>query len=372
MTTRPPTTRHQTDRSTANRLTAKRFIALGLGAAAFSTAVLATTVASAQDSAAAEELFNKGVADLESGKLETACPALAESQRLDPRAGTLFTLAECHAQSNKLATAVAEYTDYQRMVARLPADQQALHADRLSQSEAAIAKLKPQVPKLTLQLPAGAPAGTVVLRDSVELQGASLGLALPVDPGVHTVTVRLPTGEEHKETVELAAGATKTLTVQLPKAAAPKVGSGRAVMDSTSPTRSVPNRTVPLIIGGVGVAGLALGAVTGILSLDQWGKAKDDCNGPACRTQAGKDAADSSKSLGMIANIGFGVGIVGVGVSAVMLLTGWPSSPAEERSAEARPRKNQRATADRLRTIQWTPVVAGDSHGGFVGLNGSF
>jgi len=51
-----------------------------------------------QDSAASEALFNKGVGDMEAGNYQSACPALAESNRLDPRAGTLFALAECEAK----------------------------------------------------------------------------------------------------------------------------------------------------------------------------------------------------------------------------------------------------------------------------------
>jgi hypothetical protein len=63
----------------------------------------------AQDVATAEALFNRGFADMDAGRYETGCKAIAASQRLDPRAGTLFTLAVCEAQWGKIATAASHY-----------------------------------------------------------------------------------------------------------------------------------------------------------------------------------------------------------------------------------------------------------------------
>src|SRR5687768_9717935 len=51
--------------------------------------------ARAQNAAAAEALYNKGMAALKSEDFESACPAFEESHRLDPKPGVLFTLAAC-------------------------------------------------------------------------------------------------------------------------------------------------------------------------------------------------------------------------------------------------------------------------------------
>src|SRR4051812_21352406 len=80
--------------------------------------------AGAQDVATAEALFNRGVADMDARRYTTACPALAESQRLDPRPGRLFTLADCEALQGRIATAVALYGDYLALYARLTPAQQ--------------------------------------------------------------------------------------------------------------------------------------------------------------------------------------------------------------------------------------------------------
>lgn len=148
----------------------------------------------AQTSAAAPAaaLFQRGLDDMLAGHYETACPAIAESQRLDPRPGTLFTLAECEAKSGKLASALAHYEDYLALVDRLPPRQRALQQERVRLSEAARGDLRPQVPRLLLRLSPGAPSGTSVKVDGLELGTAALGVPLPVDPGEHVVVTRAP------------------------------------------------------------------------------------------------------------------------------------------------------------------------------------
>src|SRR5690349_6731302 len=86
--------------------------------------------AAAQDVAAADALFNKAVADMDAGRYDVACPALVESQRLDPRPGTLFAVAACNVKAGKIATASAFYDDYLRAVGDLPGTARAKHADR--------------------------------------------------------------------------------------------------------------------------------------------------------------------------------------------------------------------------------------------------
>src|SRR5688500_15387502 len=97
-----------------------------------SIAVAAPVVA--QDLAAAEAHFNRGLADMQAGRYAAGCPALAESQRLDPRPGRLFTLAECEARWGRYATAVTRYNDYLSLFARMTRAEQVkqLGRDKIS------------------------------------------------------------------------------------------------------------------------------------------------------------------------------------------------------------------------------------------------
>src|SRR5258708_21030881 len=68
-------------------------LACALGAVVCSFAV--GLRAEDSDPAAAEQLFLAGRAAMQQGSLETACQRFAESQRLDPAAGTPINLADC-------------------------------------------------------------------------------------------------------------------------------------------------------------------------------------------------------------------------------------------------------------------------------------
>jgi hypothetical protein len=312
----------------------------------FSTAVGVTGTARAQDAATANALFERGVADMEAGKFETACPAIQESQRIDPRPGTLFTLAECEAKWGKVASAVAHYDEYTGVVSRLQTQQQARHADRVRASKAAVARLKPTVPTLELVLPPDAPPGTTVKRDGVSMQGASLGLALPVDPGEHVIVSATPGGPEQEARVSVALGEAKRVVVEVRQA---DVATSPAP-DLTAPAGQAPPRagaqvgepqgssrsTWGYVAGGVGIAGVLVGTVAGILVFSKKSTVEDECVGLDCSPK-GVEAASSGKTLAMVSNVGFGVGVAGLAVGAILLLTGSSSEAAKVGAVHVRP-----------------------------------
>jgi hypothetical protein len=95
----------------------------------------------------------------------------------------------------------------------------------------------------------------------------------------------------------------------------------------TSPPSSEGNtkRTLGWVVGGVGVAGLAVGAVTGIMAMGDASTVKSNCgaNG-ACQGQSGVDAASSGKTASTLSTIGFIGGTALAGVGAYLLLTSGP------------------------------------------------
>lgn len=294
---------------------------------------------SAQDLAAAEALFNKGLEEMQKGNFKVGCPALAESHRLDPRAGTLFTLAECEAKAGKVATAVARYEDYLRAFERLDPAAQERQRARADAAHAKKAELAPLVPVLTLKLPASAPSGTVVTRDGVALSGPAIGLPLPFDPGDHVVTTQAPGGPVHEHRVKLALKERRTVELvvdAVPVAAVPVAPVATPAPASEAPVAPAhtepsaqdsgpsPRRIGAYVAGGVGVIGLVAGAVTGGMVLGKKGDIEDGCvdEGGEQRCNAvGADALDSAQTLGLVSTIGFGVGIAGLGAAAVLLFT---------------------------------------------------
>jgi hypothetical protein len=312
----------------------------------------------ADDAATAGALFDKGVADMQAGHFESACPALEESQQLDPHPGTLFTLAECQNKWGKVASAVAHYQDYIGMVPRLPAAQQTRHRDRVATSNEQLNRLRPTVPKLTLSLPANAPPGTTVTRNGVDLQGAALGIALPVDPGEYVIVTRVPGGEDHSITVKIALGEAKRVQLEVRlKPAAPAAGAtpekgAESTEAGTSSSESHgASRTPAYVAGGIGIAGIALGSITGVLVLGKASTVKSHCTGTNCPAQSDVDTANSGKSLALISDIGFAVGAAGLVTSVILLATRAKSEPVA-----------------RVSPAHWQPLLAGTPGGAWAGL----
>jgi hypothetical protein len=279
--------------------------------------------AAAQGTSAAEALFNRGLADMKAGRFETGCKALAESQGIDPQPGTLFTLAFCTSQWGHTATAVTYLEEYASLYERLTPAQKAQQGERPKVAKQEYDRLAPRVPRLTLSLPQDAPAGTVVKRDDEVLSASTLGVGSPVDPGEHTVSTQAPGGPIWEQRIKIADGEKQQVTLVV-KAPSAVPSSARALPETASTGR----RTAAYVAGGVGVAGIVVGAVTGALTLGKKGDITDHCgsgigqsNEAACDA-TGFDAASAAQPLGLVSTIGFGVGLAGIGVAAVLVLTG--------------------------------------------------
>jgi hypothetical protein len=275
---------------------------------AVSMSALGSSVARADthDPAAAEALFRDGRAAAQRGDWETACPKLRESQRLDPAAGTLLNLADCEEHRGKVATA---WQLFRQVVDSLPAnDERAPLAGKRASA------LEKRLPHLTVRLVGSVPAGVKVTRNEVELSEGSLGSALPVDPGAYTVTVSAPGRATTTTSVTVVEAATSAVDAQV---GAPTDGAAGGDIKASKSTR-----TAGWVMGGIGVAGLAVGGVAGILTLGHKSTVDDNCNAntKTCNS-TGYDAAQSGKTLGLITTTGLIVGAVGIGVGAYLILS---------------------------------------------------
>lgn len=232
--------------------------------------------------AAAEALFQEARALVTKKDFAAACPKFKASYELDPGYGVLFNLAECYASLGKTASAWAAYADAAAMAKR--ADQK----DRVEKAEKRAADLAPKLEKMTIAV-TDPPAGLVVKRDDVALDAATWGVALPVDPGKHTISVEAP-GKKPWSTTAETKGPGSTVTVAIPalEAASATGGApGTTASPSTIPTAGPvaddgrgTRRTIGLVVAGAGVAALAVGGVMGGLASSKWSEAQDK----HCRT----------------------------------------------------------------------------------------
>jgi hypothetical protein len=290
---------------------------------------LLSSVAQAQprDAAAAEVLFRQGREAADQGDFGTACDKFKESNRLDPAVGTVFNIADCEERLGRLATA---WTLFQEVTQRLaPSDER--HAIATKRASA----LEPRLPRLTIKLSASAPPGIVIERDGVVLGAASLDNSLPVDPGPHEVVVRATGRSPGVFRVALREGEARAVEVT---AGAPLESGGGGSHDQI-PDRTEPggNRTLGFVLGGLGIAGIAVGTVAGVMVLDRKSTADEQCPDKHCNEQ-GFDAVVSGRTLGVVSTTGFIVGGIGLAAGAYFILSsGSGEKPASTVSATFSP-----------------------------------
>jgi hypothetical protein len=272
----------------------------------------------------AAALFREGRDAMERENYATACPKFQESNRLDPAPGTLLNLALCQENLGRLGAALRSYRDVLHLLPggdeRVPFAQE--HAD----------SLELRVPRLTLLLPPDAPEGARVLCDGEEVPSEKLGLALPMDPGVHEVVLDIPDQEPLRLSVPLAEGERRMLTLR------------RADGAVDAPAGSSSLRTVGFIVGGVGAASLAASLITGALVLNKKSTVDEHCDESFCAEQAGIDAASAGNTLATVSTITFFAGIAALGVGAVMVLTSGDAGGATARALRPAPRARGAAT----------------------------
>lgn len=266
--------------------------------------------AAAEDAPRAEALYQQGKAAFKKGDFAGARASFAESQRLDPAAGTLLYLAECEERLGLLASA---WEHAEHAVGAL-----APHDERLAAAKQRVLDLEKRLPRLLLTLAPDAPPGARVRSDSVELGAASLGVPLPIDPGAHEIVVSAPGRADRRYAVALAEKETKTLVVTV----GPALASAPAPVDSTS-TR----RTLAYVAGGAGAVGVIGAVVTGVVVKTSEGTAANHCPKNLC-DPAGIDAVSRGKTMLAVNAVAWGVGVVGLGVGVYLSATSRSSAPA--------------------------------------------
>lgn len=285
---------------------------------------------SASDKAAAEALFHDGRQLFDAGNYAAACAKFTESERLDPAPGTLLNLAGCYEKNGQTASAWATFKEAGA------ASHQKGRADWEELARTRAAALEPNLSRLTIVVAASSTEGLQVLRDGAVVGQAEWGTAIPVDPGTHLVEARAPSRTAFQQSVAVA-GAGASVSVSVPELAVAAPGN-----DGSTPepgTAGATQRTVGLVVGGLGVVGLGIGAVFGIVAMNKENTAQQsDCKGDYCN-QAGLQLGQDAHSAATASTIAFGVGAAAVagGVALYFLAPKSPSTPTVGMRASALP-----------------------------------
>jgi hypothetical protein len=182
--------------------------------------------------------------------------------------------------------------------------------------------LEASVPSVLLKLPPDAPNGTEVELDGVRV--LYLGTRQSVDPGEHRAAVKLPSGESAEKTFTVAAAERADVMLSLPAPAAGGDGD-----DAGGGLDGDTMRIAGLVVGGVGIATVAVSLILGGAALGEKGDMEDNCVGYVCNSD-GKSAADSAQGLALGSTVTFIIGLVAVAAGTTMYLL----APDSEQSSE--------------------------------------
>jgi hypothetical protein len=272
-------------------------------AAAQNPASPAETAPQKHDPATAEALFRQGRQSMESKNYQDACQKFGESQKLDPAAGTLMNLATCEEKLGRLASA---WQHWKEAIDALPPKD-----ERIPFARSRVEELEKKLPRLQVTLVTGTDQGAKIYRDEIELGPGGQGVPLPVDPGSHAITVRMPGRLPKTVTVSIGIGELSQVDVH-PGAVDPFAGAGA--------TSKAHPRTLGWVLGGVGLAGVGTAAVSGLMLIGTRSKVASNCVDKVCN-QEGLDAAARGKTLLVVNAASWVVGGLGLGLGTYFLLS---------------------------------------------------
>jgi hypothetical protein len=273
-------------------------------------------------SSVAEAFYREGQRLLAEGNVHEACAKFAESQRSEPALGTLINLASCHEQEGKTASAWGEFTT---------AAGQAAHAgqhDREDYAKKRAQALEKSLHRLIIEVSSPLPNMEIKL-DGAPLGQGALGTAMPLDPGEHEVVVAAPGKKMWSQRVQLGPGAVNA-RIEVPALEeSPSGKGGGAVIEpipgapngaDSATSKPLPLRTIGFVGIGIGVAGIGVGAITGLMAMSKHSDLQKECGGNVCGPSHQSDR-DSYYTLGTVSTVSMIAGGVLAGGGLVLVLT---------------------------------------------------
>ncbi|HQP37815.1 MAG TPA: hypothetical protein PLI95_21680 [Polyangiaceae bacterium] len=181
--------------------------------------------------------------------------------------------------------------------------------------------LEPKLGFLALEIRNPGP-DTEVRVAGEQIRRAAWAEPAPVIPGATTIEVVTPGSDPVSKRVEVAAGERKSLSIDAKGGASTTSSSSDTAVVSGSTTGGM--RTWAYVAGGVGLAGLATFGLFGAMANSSHEELEGLCPNGQCPPGAQKDI-DAGKRQQRIANIGLGVGLVGLATGVTLFVLSKPS-----------------------------------------------
>ena len=316
------------------------------------------------------------------GDFNPACLKYGESYHLDPQLGTLLHLADCYEKAGKIASAWANFKDAIEVASRRNWSGQKEPREQLARSRAAA--LEPRLARLSISVSSADPA-LEVLQDERLVGRGTWGSAVPVDPGLHTVSARSPGKRTWARSIEVSASGGR-IDLVVPElepengSAPPSMGPMGPVPMQQQPMQQQPvqqqpmqpyppqqpmvqqppppmpatppppapveatsrggsaQKTIGFVVGGAGVVGLGTGLAFGLMRNANVDERDKICPSSVhCSVSEGErveELTDQGKKNATVSNIAFGVGGAALLLGAVLVLTAGDSKESGKPSAQ--------------------------------------
>jgi hypothetical protein len=291
----------------------------------------------------ARRLMDEGKARLKANEVARAIEAFERAHDIMHVPTTGIALARAHLAAGHLVEARAAALEVGRLP-HDPGDPAVFETARKHAKELEV-QIKPRIPTVRINIKGGRPARVAV--DDVEVPASVTGEPVAVNPGKRVISARNAEGGEVKGEIEIAERDAKEIELTLPalreaaKTASPAPASTGPSLaggaNDAADLRPSGDRT-PLAQGllygglGVGIVGLAVGSISGAMTLSRASDVEPQCENDVCAPSAKSDL-ESANTLATVSTIAFIVGGAGVVAGVVGYFLPRRSEPRDRSNA---------------------------------------
>jgi hypothetical protein len=164
------------------------------------------------------------------------------------------------------------------------------------------------------------PAGLEVKVAGRIIANERLGEAVPVAPGPVVIDASAPGRVAFQRQLALGAGSSEVLAIAL----VAETAAVKTIAPPPTPRETTGGgvRSAGFVVAGVGVAGFATFAITGLLANSKYDAVSTACGGTHCIDPAYQSQINAGKTLDTVANVGLGVGAAGLVAGTLMIVFG--------------------------------------------------
>jgi hypothetical protein len=269
------------------------------------------------------------------GDYETALSLFRKAYELFPAPTVVLYEARTLEKMGLLLEAVEAYTRTTRTA--VPSGSPAQFAEAIAAARSEGDALRDRVPSLVVEV-RGVNTNDPGL--NVSINGRPIGseqLAQPqrLNPGTYRVSGAVGGERRTSADVTLVPGQSRRVVLNLIAQPADPLAAEGAVSTpvDVAPTSRRGPPLLAYVAGGVGVAGIGAGVITGLLANGKYNEAERECPDDQCAPGSpGVDAVDAFRTWRMVSSVSYGVGAAGLAAGVVL----WLTASGDEESGQAR------------------------------------